>query len=180
MLYWYQTLYSWVPIVIYTTKLHHNELNANWISMSDLQLLGNCHSSNCLAECSTSGVGVTRDISAIGNFLHYFQRYKNTFYLLIIMFIFVRCHRSYAALTPVKYEHDLKNLTRDFILSETYVTKKITNGALVPPTPVVCVIPNIYCPAQRAKSGLPIYSNVIVLLLWFASPLLLHPLYQMQ
>ena len=53
--------------------------------MSDLQLLGNCHSSNCLAECSTSGVGVTKDTSAIGNFLHDFQQYKNTFYLLNII-----------------------------------------------------------------------------------------------
>ena len=36
----------------------------------------------------------------------FFQNYETTGYLVNISFIFDRCHRSLAALTPVKYEFD--------------------------------------------------------------------------
>ena len=51
------------------------------------------------------------------------------------MFIFDRCHRSSAAVTPVKYESDANNLTGTFARSKILFTEKLTNGALVTPTP---------------------------------------------
>ena len=38
-----------------------------------------------------------------------FHHFQNTCYLLDIMFIFHRCHHSWAV-TPIKYESDSKNL----------------------------------------------------------------------
>ena len=40
-----------------------------------------------------------------------FQNHQNTSYMYDIMFIFGRCHRSWAAVTHDKYERDLKYLT---------------------------------------------------------------------
>ena len=57
--------------------------------------------------------------------------YKNTCYI----FIFDRCHHSQAVETPAKYEDDLKIQTYNFVISEMFVSEKITNGALVTPTP---------------------------------------------
>ena len=51
------------------------------------------------------------------------------------MFIFDRCRRSSAAVTPVKYECDANNLTGSFARSKILLTGKLTNGALVTPTP---------------------------------------------
>ena len=51
------------------------------------------------------------------------------------MFIFDRCCRSSAAVTPVKYECDANNLTGTFARSKILLTDKLTNGALVSPTP---------------------------------------------
>ena len=51
------------------------------------------------------------------------------------MFIFDRCHRSSAAVTPVKYECDANNLTGTFARSKILLTEKLTSGALVTPTP---------------------------------------------
>ena len=50
-------------------------------------------------------------------------------------FIFDRCHRSWAAETPAKYERDLKYVTYYCDQSKFSVTEKLTNGALVTPTP---------------------------------------------
>ena len=52
------------------------------------------------------------------------------------MFIFERCRCSSAAVTPVKYECDANNPTGTFARSKILLTEKLTNGALVPPTPV--------------------------------------------
>ena len=59
------------------------------------------------------------------------------------MFIFDRCRRSSAAVTPVKYECDANNLTGTFERSEILLTEKLTNGALVTPTPGVLMLPAI-------------------------------------
>ena len=51
------------------------------------------------------------------------------------MFIFDRCCRSSAAMTAVKYECDANNLTGTFVRSNILLTEKLTNEALVTPTP---------------------------------------------
>ena len=51
------------------------------------------------------------------------------------MFIFDRYCRSSAAVTPVKYERDINNLTGTFARSKILLTGKSTNAALVTPTP---------------------------------------------
>ena len=55
--------------------------------------------------------------------------------MLDIAFIFDRCRRSSAAMTPVKYECDLKNITCTFARLKILLTEKLTKGALVTPTP---------------------------------------------
>ena len=64
-----------------------------------------------------------------------FPNDENSGYLNDIKLIFGRCHRSWAAETPGKYEHDWKYLTYNFAKSKFPVTEKLTNGALVTPTP---------------------------------------------
>ena len=51
------------------------------------------------------------------------------------MFIFDRCCRSSAAVTPVQYKCDTNNLTDTFARSHILLTEKLMNGALVTPTP---------------------------------------------
>ena len=60
------------------------------------------------------GVGVTKPISSVTSFLSLLQNYQNPGHPYDITFIFGRCHRSWAAETPVKYECDLKYLTYAF------------------------------------------------------------------
>ena len=45
--------------------------------------------------------------------------------------------RSSAAVIPVKYECDSKNLTGTFARSEILLTEQLTNGALVTPIPAL-------------------------------------------
>ena len=85
---------------------------------------------------SGPGVGVTKSISSVKLISRFFHHYRNTWYLLNIMFIFDRCRHSSAAATPVKYECDANNLTGTFARSKILLTEKLTNGALVTPTPV--------------------------------------------
>ena len=61
-----------------------------------------------------------------------------------ITFIFDRWRRSSAAVTPVKYECDSRNITDTFARSEISLTEKLTNGALVTPTPDLLVQPLFY------------------------------------
>ena len=56
------------------------------------------------------GVGVTKAISSVPLISPIFHHCQNTGYLLNIMFIFDRCCRSSAAVTPVKYQCDTNNL----------------------------------------------------------------------
>ena len=65
-------------------------------------------------------------------FFSTFQNYRNIHYLMNITFIFDRCHCSWAAVTPVKYECDSKDLTGIFAKAGKSLTNK--NGALVTPT----------------------------------------------
>ena len=51
------------------------------------------------------------------------------------MFIYGRCHRSSAVVTPAKYGCDQKNLIDTFARSKILLTEKLANGALVTPTP---------------------------------------------
>ena len=64
-----------------------------------------------------------------------FQRYQTTGYLFNITLIFVRCRRSLAVVTSVKYGCNLKDLLCTFVGSTISLTEKLTNGALVTPTP---------------------------------------------
>ena len=68
-----------------------------------------------------------------------FPNDKNNGYLYDIKFIFGRCHRSWAAETPGKYEHDWNYLTYTFAKSKFPVTEKLVNEALVAPTPDLSV-----------------------------------------
>ena len=82
----------------------------------------------------TMGGGYKADFLCSVIFL-IFQHRQNTCYLLNTTFIFDRCCRSSAAVTPVKYEWDSKNITDTFARSKILLTKKLTNGVLVAITP---------------------------------------------
>ena len=66
-----------------------------------------------------------------------FPNDQNSGYLYDIKFMFGRCHRSWAAETPGKYEYDWNYLTYTFAKSKFPVTEKLANGALVTPIPVM-------------------------------------------
>ena len=96
------------------------------------------------------------------------------------MFIFDRCRRSSAAVAPVKYECDWNNLTGAFTRSKIMLTEKLTNGALVTPTPGLLggallwpgtLVGNIYGEQNRAKGG------IHVVLRWPAVSFLKQSLY---
>ena len=95
------------------------------------------------------GVGVTKPISSVPLFSIFFQYYHNTSYLLNITFIFDRCRSSSAAVASVKYKCDSNNLRGSFGRSKILLTEKLTNGALVTPTPghVEVVAPGISKPS---------------------------------
>ena len=72
-------------------------------------------------------------------FFRIFQYHQNTRYLLNIAFIFDRCRRSSAAVAPVKYKFDSNNVRGTFARTKILLTEKLTNGALVTPTPgIIC------------------------------------------
>ena len=86
----------------------------------------------CFGGLLTSGVGVTNPIFSVPLF---FPNDQHSGYLYDIKFIFGRCHRSWAAETPGKYQHDWNYLTYTFAKSKFPVTDKLANGALVTPIP---------------------------------------------
>ena len=51
------------------------------------------------------------------------------------MFIFVRCHRSTAAVTPAKYELDIIQVTTVFIIRKNWENNGTEKIGLVTPTP---------------------------------------------
>ena len=56
------------------------------------------------------------------------------------MFIFVRCLRSSAAATPVKYERDIVQVTGVFITLKNYENNGTEEIGLVTPTPGLYVM----------------------------------------
>ena len=82
-------------------------------------------------------VGVGR-YSQLSQFRYFpiFHNNQNNGYLYDITFISDRCHRTWAAETPDKYKRDRKYLTYTFAKSKFHVNEKLTNEALVTPTPV--------------------------------------------
>ena len=66
------------------------------------------------------------------------------------MLIFDKCRRSSAAVTPVKYECDANNLRGTFARSKILLTEKLTNGALVTPTPAHLPVANISYARKRS------------------------------
>ena len=64
-----------------------------------------------------------------------FPNDQNSGNLYDIKFIFGRCHRSWAAETSGKCEHDWNYLNYTFAKSTFSVTEKLANGALATPTP---------------------------------------------
>ena len=71
-----------------------------------------------------------------------------------INFIFGRCHRSWAAETPGKYEHDWKYLPYTFAKSNFPITEKLTNWALVTPTPVPADgLTALFCAPYKQVTG---------------------------
>ena len=57
-------------------------------------------------------------------FLGFFQKCRNTAYLLHIMFIFGRCHRSLAAVTPARYERDSTHIIDNFMRVQISILRK--------------------------------------------------------
>ena len=80
-------------------------------------------------------LGVTKPISSVPLCCHFFQIYQNIGYLLNIIFIFDRCHRSWATVTSVKHGCDIKIQACCFIRSIFSLAEKLINRALVTPTP---------------------------------------------
>ena len=82
-----------------------------------------------------TGVGVTKapfvNLSVMGNFLFS----KIIVQILSIMFIFARCHRSSAAVTPAKYELDIIQVTTVLIIQKKWENNGMEKIGLVTPTP---------------------------------------------
>ena len=53
------------------------------------------------------------------------------------MFIFARCLRSSAAVTPAKYELDVIKVTTDLIIQTNWEINETENIGLVTPTPTL-------------------------------------------
>ena len=79
-----------------------------------------------------------------------FHNNQNNGYLYDITFLFDRCHRSWAAETPDKYEHGWKYLTYTFAKSKFPIIDKLTTGALVTPPLYRTGFNDIYQSSARA------------------------------
>ena len=86
---------------------------------------------------SGPGVGDYKANFLLSVIFRFFQYYHNTRYLLNITFIFDRCRGSSAVAAPVKYKCDSNNLRDSFGRSKILLTEKLTNGALVTPSPTL-------------------------------------------
>ena len=85
--------------------------------------------------CFPPGMGVDKRIFSVSLVFPTFQNNQNTGYLNGITFIFDRCHHSWAAEAPDKYERDWKHLTYTFSKSKFPVTDKLMNESLETSTP---------------------------------------------
>ena len=82
------------------------------------------------------GVGVTKPIFSVLLFSHFSRMIKTVSgYLYDIKFIFGRCHRSWAAATPGKYEHDWKYLKYTFAKSKISRNGEINERSFSNPHP---------------------------------------------
>ena len=68
------------------------------------------------------------------------------------MFIFDRCHRSWAAVTPTKYECDANNITGTLARSNILLPEKLTNTALVTPT--------LFCPTCSSVLRVSVFGHI--------------------
>ena len=85
-------------------------------------------------ELLPPGVGVTKPIFSVPLFSQIFRMMK-TVVTWMISSSYLAGVTAAPAETPGKYEHDWKYLTYTFAKSQFPVTEKLTNGALVTPTP---------------------------------------------
>ena len=69
------------------------------------------------------------------NFSEWWKQWLPEWYQVHIWQVSPQLSSSWAVETPGKYEHDWKCLTYTFAKSKFLVTEKLTNGALVTPTP---------------------------------------------
>ena len=92
------------------------------------------HQGPWVCNISRQGWGLLSQFSPF-RYFPIFPNDQNSGYLYDIKFIFGRCHRSWAAETPGKYEHDWTYLTYTFAKSKFPVTEKLANGTLVTPFP---------------------------------------------
>ena len=65
----------------------------------------------------------------------YFHNFSTSLKYMLAIEYHVHSWQVSAAVTPVKYEWDSKNVTSTFARSKILLTEKLTNGALVTPTP---------------------------------------------
>ena len=87
-------------------------------------------------EMSLQSNGISHWLGAFHSIIFpVFQNYQNTIWLLNIMPIFGRYHRSLVVVIPGKYECDSKTQTITFAWSKIVLIEKLTNRALVTPTP---------------------------------------------
>ena len=87
-----------------------------------------------LRDSVAQGWGLLSQFPPFRYFPHFSGSWKHRLFLNIT-FIFDRWRRSSAAATPVKYEWDSTNVTDTFARLQISLTEKLTNGALVTPTP---------------------------------------------
>ena len=85
---------------------------------------------------SCPGVGITKPIFSVPSFSQFFRMIKTVVICMILSsYLAGVTHRSSAAVTPGKCEHDWNYLTYTFAKSKFPVTEKLPNGALVTPPP---------------------------------------------
>ena len=133
-----------------------------------LSLYCHCRSLSRLSFFVVQGWGLLSQFSSF-RYFPFFPNDQNSGYLYDIKFIFGRCHRSWAAETPGKYEHDWNYMTYTFAKSKIPVTEKLANGALVTPIPGFNIYPRpvINCALQQPHMGkfnIDIHSDCFIMI----------------
>ena len=86
-------------------------------------------------EMISPTLGVTKLISSLPLFFEFFSIIKTHISYWIPRLFIDRCHRSSAAVAPVKYKCDSNYLRGTFAWWKRLLAEKLTNGALVTPPP---------------------------------------------
>ena len=119
----------WIGL-LNTRLFHHTPFSSSQeTGLSDADV----KEKHCLASWVSAGVGVTKPISSVPLISRLLNIVKTLFAYWISCVD--RCCRSLGAVTPVKYECDANNLTGNFARPKILLAEKLTNGALVTPTP---------------------------------------------